>query len=414
MCAIVGWNVKLDWGTVKYILDQARKRGRDGWGFWADGIELRGRGEIPGHIMEDIVSAKNVVGNFRATPTTEAESKIDNLQPYGGIVHNGTIANDKEFGDYEIDTMVLPDIFKGVDSLWTFKTALKKVLGSFALAFFRGDSLFIAANYKPIYWSRDDDGVIFASQSYMLPFDSIPFKPYSLVEVAKEFIVFDEIDREQNKKVVVSCSGGLDSVTVAYMLKKEGYDVSLAYFKYSCLAEDRELNRVTNIAEHGGFELIVIEMPKGVMKGTIVEGKFDTGKSGITGAEYAVDWVSARNLLMLSMLTAYAESNKIGYIAFGGNLEESGAYPDNEEEFGNRFNSILPYATQNGVKIELLQPVAHLMKHEIVKKGLSLGVPYELTWSCYSDKDEHCGKCAPCFMRKTAFERNKEKDPVML
>ena len=125
-------------------------------------------------------------------------------------------------------------------------------------------------------------------------------------------------------------------------------------------------------------------------------------------------WVSGRNLLMLSILTAYAESNEFGYIAFGGNLEESGAYPDNEQEFGRKFNEILPYATQNKVKIELLQPISTMMKHEIVKEGVRLNVPYELTWSCYSDADKHCNNCAPCFMRRVAFERNGWTDPVFV
>ena len=137
-------------------------------------------------------------------------------------------------------------------------------------------------------------------------------------------------------------------------------------------------------------------------------------KNKIEGTEYAKDWVSARNLLMLSILTAWAETNDFGYIGFGGNLEESGAYPDNEQEFGRKFNEILPYSTQNGVAITLLQPVSTYMKHEIVKKGNEIGVPYELTWSCYSDQSDHCDNCAPCFMRKTAFERNGLKDPVFL
>jgi 7-cyano-7-deazaguanine synthase len=52
------------------------------------------------------------------------------------------------------------------------------------------------------------------------------------------------------------------------------------------------------------------------------------------------------------------------------------------------------------------------MKHEIVKIGVPLGVPYHLTWSCYSGNEEHCGECGPCFMRRTAFERNELDDPV--
>ena len=171
------------------------------------------------------------------------------------------------------------------------------------------------------------------------------------------------------------------------------------------------MDAIHQIAEHGGFDLEFIQMPP-VMRGTITEGTYH--KSQVEGTEYAMDWVSGRNLLMLSILTAWAEANVYGYIAFGGNLEESGAYPDNEQEFGRKCNEILPFATQNKVKIELLQPISTMMKHEIVKEGVRLKVPYELTWSCYSDADKHCNNCAPCFMRRVAFERNGWIDPVFV
>ncbi len=411
MCTILGWNHKQEKRDVEFIIENARKRGRDGWGFWIDGDKITGIGQIPEYIIDRLSNAERVVGNFRATPTTEIETQIHYLQPYKGVVHNGTIANDKELGNPIIDSMVLGDLMKGVSNLSDMLERLKQVVGSFALAFFNGNSLFLGANYKPIHWRRELKGVCFASQPYMLPFDSVPFPPYSLARVDGSNIEIIEIPRTQTRKVAVSCSGGLDSTTVLYLLKEQGYEVTLVHFLYNCLAEEREVERVRKIAKHGNFNLVFIPIPN-VLSGTLMEGHYYSNDSGLPGAEYAYDWVSARNLVMLSLLTAFAESNNYGYIAFGGNLEESGAYPDNEEEFGRRFNEILPFAVQNGVKIELIQPLAHLMKHEIVKLGLSLDVPYELTWSCYGNGERHCGKCGPCYMRKVAFERNGFKDPV--
>jgi len=420
MCSIFGWirGQDIDLELKAHVVINARDRGRDGWGFWIDEEEYRGLGELDPGIVEKLMTADRVVGNFRAIPTTEVVSTPDNLQPYKGVVHNGVIANDKEFGEYKIDSMVLGDLLPGCSNSFEFLKRLEKIKGSYALAFFQGRDLYLAANYKPIYWTDRCGGWMFASQAYMLPPDSYPvaFQPYSLAVVDGSSLAIAAtraLPTDQPRRVVVSCSGGLDSVTVAYMLRQKGYEVCLAHFLYNCLAENREVERVRQIAAHGGFEMAIIQLPTGVMAGSITEGRFDSGKNGITGAEYAVDWVSARNLLMLSCLTAYAETNHYGYIAFGGNLEESGAYPDNEEEFGNRFNAILPYSTQNGIKIELLQPLATLMKHEIVKKGLELNVPFELTWSCYGDGEKHCGVCGPCYMRKTAFERNGHRDPVM-
>ena len=419
MCSIIGWYGNIDREEKEHILATANERGRDGYGFYielnGDPLELRKLSStiIPEH-REMILSSDKVVGNFRATPTTEAESTESNLQPYEGIVHNGTIANDKDIMDCPIDSMVLPYLLRKDD--WNYPEwlhdKLGELVGSYAIAFFKTDQLVLACNYKPIYFRRDKHSIQFASTPNMIMYESSPMDPYSSLTASvyydELYVDKEKMEKKQNNKVLVSASSGLDSTTVAYMLQKK-YDVTLCYFTYGCLAEAKEYDRIKKIAEHGNFKLVTIDMPR-IMEGTITKGTYHKDK--IEGTEYAVDWVSARNLLMLSLLTAYAESNEYGYIAFGGNLEESGAYPDNEQEFGRKFNEILPYSVQNGVAVTLLQPVSTYMKHEIVKLGIEHNVPFNLTWSCYSDEDKHCDNCAPCFMRKTAFERNGQMDPV--
>ena len=413
MCSIFGWMGKISGLDRSHIINSANERGRDGFGFWLDGDEYRSMGSVEdfAFLRKAIPNAKRVLGNFRATPTTETISTTELLQPYDGIVHNGTIANDKDFGDFPIDSMVLPIILKERAFGTNLLEALSKIKGSFALAYFDQNTLILAANYKPIHFMYRDDGFMFASTPDMLPGYSTPMKPYSIMSVDEWFNVKAlDFVLKQNNKVVISASSGLDSTTVAFMLNAQGYDVTLAHFKYGCLAEDKELDRIEKIADYGNFELVVIDMPSKVMRGSIVEGTYHD--NAIEGVEYAMDWVSARNLLMLAMLTSYAESFDYGFLAFGGNLEEAAAYPDNEQEFGRRFNALLPFATQNGVKITLLQPLSTYMKHEIVTIGVGLGVPYDLTWSCYSSAERHCGRCGPCYMRKVAFERNGLKDPV--
>jgi len=410
MCSIVGWNVRIPKNDIDKIIDSARNRGRDGWGFWIDGVEHRGMGEVYPNTRYALYAGNKVVGNFRATPTTEVESRTDLLQPYQGFVHNGTIANDKQFGKFPIDSMVIP-VVAGRYNQGTPKDWLTQLIGSYAIARFEYDKLFLACNYKPIFLQRVDGGVMFASMPYMFrnPEWAVQMPAYSYSYIDGQSIENHPLPLIVNKKAIVACSAGLDSTTVAYILKKQGYDVSLAHFRYGCLAEPQELNRVQRIADHGNFKLVILDLPK-VMGGSIVEGCFKS--DGVSGAEYAHDWVSARNLLMLSVLTAYAETNNISYIAFGGNLEESGAYADNEEIFAYNFNKLLPNCTQNNTKIELLHPLTRFMKHEIVKTGLEIGVPFDLTWSCYDTKEKHCGQCGPCFMRKMAFERNGAVDPA--
>ena len=433
MCGIFGWFGNVDDEYKKHLLNYGKQRGRDGYGI--ESFAYTPIGLMVDRIFKGLYLDKNeidnvinkigekrgfsgankemVLGNFRATPTTEIETEIALLQPYRGMVHNGVIANDKEIGNYKIDSMCLPDVFSDRKPSKILEN-LSRLKGSYAIAYYFENQLVLACNYKPIYYANVIDGFMFASTPEMLPVKSHKVDAYTCLVIDCEtgrITEQIEIPRKQPNKAIVSCSGGLDSVTVAYMLKNQDIEVTLAHFTYGCNAEQRELNCLAEIAKHGNFEIAIISMPD-VMQGTILNGEFHD--DGVEGTEYAHDWVSARNLLMLSMLTAYAENNGFGYIAFGGNLEESGAYPDNEQEFGRMFNELLPYSTQNGIKIELLQPLSTYMKHEIVTIGTELGVPYNLTWSCYGDGQKHCGNCAPCFMRKTAFERNGVKDPVMI
>jgi len=111
--------------------------------------------------------------------------------------------------------------------------------------------------------------------------------------------------------------------------------------------------------------------------------------------------------VMLALATAFAEARGINTIALGNNLEEAGAYPDNEPEFINRFNGMLPFAVGDGKRVRVIMPVGNLMKHEIVALGHTNGAPLHLTWSCYRAGSIHCGTCGPCYMRRTAFEINK-------
>jgi 7-cyano-7-deazaguanine synthase len=135
--------------------------------------------------------------------------------------------------------------------------------------------------------------------------------------------------------------------------------------------------------------------------------------NGKEGVEYASEWVFARNLIMLSNAIGYAEANGFGYVYLGNNLEESGAYPDNEEQFINDFNGILWGAVNNGFKVEIKMPLGNLMKKEIVQFGVDNKSPIHLSWSCYNNNEYHCGNCGPCYMRKEAFKRSKNIDETI-
>ena len=468
MCAIVGWLGYPPEDYWKKALLSGSDRGRDGWGYWTgkhrhvsdndptspfyhsaiplETVEHRHSVDLFTEedltMIQDLGLSPAFVANFRAAPVTEAETKQEWLQPYSGIVHNGTIANDKEWGDYPIDSMILPLALlrpARPENIEEVFYRITRLLGSYAIAFFQPEGLYLATNYKPIHFYTDwTNYFLFSSVRTGLPGYFQTIQPYTVNRVflrgknyirrpgvelnapwvkgiggryEKSPLMMETINlpRKQGSGVLVAASAGADSTTVAYNLKQKGFDVKLVHFQYGCLAEKRELARIKEIAEHGDFDYEVVQLPF-KLKGTLTEGRYQS--EGVAGAEYAHDWVAARNLVMLSILTGMAESEGRGYIAFGGNLEESGSFPDNEQEFGDRFNDLLPYSTQNGVKIQLLQPVATLVKHEIYTMGTLAGVPWELTWSCYDNGEHPCGTCGPCTQRALGFQRIDMEDPL--
>jgi 7-cyano-7-deazaguanine synthase len=215
-----------------------------------------------------------------------------------------------------------------------------------------------------------------------------------------------DIPERPTQRALVVCSGGMDSVVAAAYVKANGCDVTLLHFRYGSRAEGPEQESIRNVAEAMGVNVVFKEMPIYSQSDSPLLRADDTIAGGEAGAEFAHEWVPARNLVMLSIATAYAEAQGFDTLVLGNNLEEAGAYPDNEPEFIARFNDLLPFAIGDGKKLKVIMPVGNLMKHEIVALGHELGAPLHLTWSCYRAGEKHCGTCGPCFMRRTAFRIN--------
>lgn len=394
MCSISGGS-KFD-ELATYIWEKSKDRGRDDEG--------------------KVHMGDYWIGNHRATPTTEEEYPSER-QPVGKevpIVFNGIISNAEELGILpgEADTSILPRILN-FDSLSLFSESIQKQLvGSFAIAALKSDRIWLACNYKPIWIYENQDDFWFSSLESHFPDEVYPRKipPYSVYDPISHITI--PLNRKQYNKAVVIGSSGLDSTAVAaYACKIHGKEnTTILHFNYGCQANDRERESIQNIAEYLGSNLEIHPIPS-FGGSSLIDPNGDIS-AGISGAEFAHEWVPARNLVMLSLTVAWAEAKKHGHIYLGTNLEEAGAYPDNEEQFILDFSKLLWGAVQNGVKIDIHTPLGHLMKHEIIPFGMKYDTPFHLTWSCYRGGPFHCGQCGPCYMRKTAFERNGMVDPV--
>ncbi|WP_338599420.1 7-cyano-7-deazaguanine synthase QueC [Sulfolobus tengchongensis] len=434
------------------ILKRAEDRGRDSFGIIViqkDGtLKIRksiGRPSEKEELLYGILdeNSRVVIANNRAEPTTEyvKQKSEEDIQPFVGdrfiVTHNGIIANDMELEKkYElkrktkIDSAILPLL---LDRLWdgrveTLREILTQIRGSFALVIGdkkNPDRIFLAQNFKPLYMAYDHslEAAFFTSLDEYFdvkPFDPVnvtKLEPYSIsmVTLNKEIISLPLIEKKKGKVLVVA-SGGLDSTVAATKLIRDGYEVTLIHFNYHHKAEEKEREAVRKISEYLQVPLIEIntDLFKMIGHATLIKGGGDIVKDrkGEEGAEFAHEWVPARNLIFFSVALAIAEAYGYDAIASGINLEEAGAYPDNEMEFIRMLRKLSPYATGPNKKVDVLMPVGNLVKHEIVKLGYEIGAPLHLTWSCYEGGQKHCGKCGPCYMRRTAFKINGLKDPV--
>lgn len=393
--------------------------------------------------MQDIVQHATLhrcpvtlIGNARAEPTTEwvKEKNRYDQQPYAlgkwAIVHNGTIANDKALRTNELETGIdsaaivemlakrePEDGIRTLDEAYgIFIGVIEELKGSYAILATHEDFkgvIFTACNYRPIWIGKNDSGMWLASERGMLPQNCVPYmqEPYTCQMIDKcssdtyRVSLFSHGEARAPRALVVA-SGGLDSTVAAQICVNQGMDVTLINFQYGCRAEVHELKAIKEISEVMGVPLVLFPIPIYDPSDSPLFDHTATIAGGEAGAEFAHEWVPARNLVMLSVATAYAEAKGFDYIVLGNNLEEAGAYPDNEPEFINRFNALLPFAVGDGKRVRVLMPVGNLMKHEIVALGLKQGAPLAHTWSCYKNGDLHCGTCGPCMMRRTAFSIN--------
>lgn len=227
-------------------------------------------------------------------------------------------------------------------------------------------------------------------------------------------------------KALVLSSGGIDSTTcLGIAIDKYGKENVITASLYYGQKHDKELDCARKIAEHYGVQHIE-ENISNIMKYaskvcSLVKGGKDIQHSSYedqvkANKEGRVDtYVPFRNGLLLSIATAYADSlfpNEEVEIFYGAHADDAtgSAYADCSPEFAEAMNKAIQLGTYN--KISINRPLINMNKAEVVKTGLGLNVPYNLTWSCYEGKEKQCGRCGTCIDRKKAFEINGVEDPV--
>lgn len=222
-------------------------------------------------------------------------------------------------------------------------------------------------------------------------------------------------------KAVVLFSGGLDSTTcLALAIEKLKAENVLALSISYGQKHVKELEAARKIASFYQVQLMELDL-KEIFKNsncTLLEGRksiphenYQAQLKQTNGAPVST-YVPFRNGLFLSVAASVALANDCEEIYYGAHMDDAAgnAYPDTSSEFNDAINKAIYIGS--GQKLQLIAPFIHMTKKEVVSCGVSLQVPYELTWSCYEGHDKACGVCATCIDRKNAFLLNHLKDPI--
>lgn len=199
-------------------------------------------------------------------------------------------------------------------------------------------------------------------------------------------------------KIIVLFSGGLDSTVLLAQQVSQRHECLALSFRYGQTHEDREIAAAIDVAKHYEVEHRIIDIAG------IFENSALTGNSEIPEGHAATPdstTVPARNLVLLSIAASIAEQVGAPVVAFGANLDDANGYLDCRWSFCRALDEAISLGTGQGVS--LLTPFVSTDKKSIVNIGRQLGVPFDLTWSCYRGGEEPCNRCGACESRNEAL-----------
>ena len=226
-------------------------------------------------------------------------------------------------------------------------------------------------------------------------------------------------------KALVLSSGGVDSTTaLGLAVKKYGRENVTALSVFYGQKHDKEIRASIAVADYYGVEHLFLDLSV-IFKDSncsllrhsteeIPEESYADQIRKTEGEKPVSTYVPFRNGLFLSSAASIALSRNCSVIYYGAHADDSAgaAYPDCSPVFNNAMNEAIWEGSGHQLRIEA--PFVNVSKADVVRMGLEIGVPYELTWSCYEGGEEPCGKCATCIDRAAAFAANHVEDPALV
>jgi len=220
-------------------------------------------------------------------------------------------------------------------------------------------------------------------------------------------------------KAIVLLSGGLDSSTVLYQAKADGYECYAISFDYQ-QRHRRELNSAIAIAkqadikEHQVVSFDLRQWGGSALTDNQIDLPCDRSLEQMSH-HIPITYVPARNTIFLSFGLSYAEAKGASRVYVGVNALDYSGYPDCRPDYIQAMQNVFKLGTKQGREgqaIEIVTPLINLKKTEIIELGNQLGVPWQETWSCYAGGELACGVCDSCRLRLAAFAELGLQDPL--
>jgi 7-cyano-7-deazaguanine synthase len=207
----------------------------------------------------------------------------------------------------------------------------------------------------------------------------------------------------------------MDSCVTAAIANEENDEIAFLHVSYGQLTETRERRAFEDLADFYKVRkrlAVSISHLKAIGGSSLTDRNIPVSEANLQSREIPTSYVPFRNAHLLSIATSWAEAIDAKRIYIGAVAEDSSGYPDCRPEFYDAFQHTIEVGTKPETQIEIVTPVIYMRKSEIIKRGVELGAPLELTWSCYQGQDVACGCCDSCALRLRAFREAGLADPI--
>lgn len=227
--------------------------------------------------------------------------------------------------------------------------------------------------------------------------------------------IIEAVESDGLQLAICLVSGGMDSCVTAAIANRENDELAFLHVSYGQRTETREREAFEALADHFNVKLrlaISLEQLARIGGSSLTDAAIPVTTANLASSTIPSSYVPFRNAHMLAAAVSWGEVIEASSIYIGAVAEDSSGYPDCRPEFYEAFQSAIDTGTKPETHLTIRTPVIHMKKSEIVQKGVELGAPLHLTWSCYQESELACGNCDSCALRLRAFREAGTTDPI--